>query len=60
MDGRFFAGRQLKALWAWVRDVRRSFWDGHTDYRTKMTDDEENEKLENFAKWIEEDDCSLC
>ena len=59
MDGRFFAGRQLKALWAWTRGVRRSFWDGHTDYRTKMTDDEENEKLENFAKWIEED-CSLC
>lgn len=59
MDGRFFAGRQLKALWAWVRGVRRSFWDGHTDYRTKMTDDEENEKLENFAKWIEED-CSVC
>ncbi|KAK8822238.1 hypothetical protein WA577_005402 [Blastocystis sp. JDR] len=49
MDGRFFAGRQLKAF----------FWDGHTDYRTKMTDDEENEKLENFAKWIEED-CSVC
>ena len=59
MDGRFFAGRQLKALWAWARGVRRSFWDGHTDDRTKMTDDEENEKLENFAKWIEED-CSLC
>ena len=49
----------MKALWAWARDVRRSFWDGHTDYRTKMTDDEENEKLENFAKWIEED-CSVC
>ena len=34
----------------------RSFWDGHTDYRTKMTDDEENEKLEDFANWIEQDD----
>lgn len=33
-----------------------SFWDGHTDYRTKMTDDEENEKLEGFANWIEQDD----
>ena len=32
-----------------------SFWDGHTDYRVKMDEEEENEKLENFAKWIEEE-----
>lgn len=56
MDGRFFAGRQLKALWDSLSSVMCSFWDGHTDYRTKMTDDEENEKLEDFANWIEQDD----
>ncbi|KAK8812595.1 hypothetical protein WA538_003809 [Blastocystis sp. DL] len=50
MDGRFFAGRKLKAF----------FWDGHTDYRTKMTEEEENEKLENFANWIEEGDSDWC
>lgn len=33
-----------------------SFWDGHTDYRVQMDDEEENEKLENFAKWIEDDE----
>ncbi|KAK8789658.1 hypothetical protein WA171_001749, partial [Blastocystis sp. BT1] len=43
MDGRFFAGRKLKAY----------FWDGHTDYRVKITEEEENEKLESFANWIE-------
>lgn len=43
-----------------LRAVTRSFWDGHTDYRTKMTDSEEKEKLEDFAKWIEEDDWPLC
>lgn len=32
-----------------------SFWDGHTDYRVKMDEEEENEKLESFAKWIEEE-----
>ena len=30
-----------------------SFWDGHTDYRVKITEEEENEKLESFANWIE-------
>ena len=33
-----------------------SFWDGHTDYRVKMSEDEENAKLESFANWIEGDD----
>lgn len=33
-----------------------SFWDGHTDYRVKMSEEEENEKLENFANWIEGSD----
>ena len=33
-----------------------SFWDGHTDYRVKITEEEENEKLESFANWIEEGD----
>lgn len=36
--------------------IERSFWDGHTDYTVRMTDEEEREKLENYAKWIEEED----
>ena len=33
--------------------MRCSFWDGHTDYHTRMTDEEEDSKLEDFAQWIE-------
>ena len=36
--------------------IEHSFWDGHTDYTVRMTDEEEREKLENYAKWIEEED----
>lgn len=56
MDGRFYAGHKLSSLYDKMIILINSFWDGHTDYRVKMDDEEENEKLENFAKWIEDDE----
>ena len=56
MDGRFYAGHKLSSLYNRLQMMIHSFWDGHTDYRVKMDDEEENEKLENFAKWIEDDE----
>ena len=56
MDGRFYAGHKLSSLYDKIIILINSFWDGHTDYRVKMDDEEENEKLENFAKWIEDDE----
>ena len=56
-DGRsFLCGTEVEGLVGVVGGVLCSFWDGHTDYRAKMTEEEENEKLENFANWIEEGD----
>lgn len=49
-------GTEAEGIVGVVDVVECSFWDGHTDYRTKMTEEEENEKLENFANWIEEGD----
>ncbi|KAK8797097.1 hypothetical protein WA158_004307 [Blastocystis sp. Blastoise] len=46
MNGRFFAGRQLKAY----------FWDGVTNYKVKMSEEEEDARLEAFAKKLEEED----
>ena len=56
MDGRFYAGHKLSSLQDRLQLMIYSFWDGHTDYRVQMDDEEENEKLENFAKWIEDDE----
>ena len=38
------------------RWMMNSFWDGHTDYRVKLTDEEERENLEKFAEDIEKED----
>ena len=53
-------GTEAEGIVGVVEVVECSFWDGHTDYRTKMTEEEENEKLENFANWIEEGDSDWC
>jgi len=47
MNGRFFAGRELKCF----------YWDGKTDYRrTRETMEDEQRRLDDFGKWIEGDE----
>ena len=53
-------GTEAEGIVCVVDVVECSFWDGHTDYSTKMTEEEENEKLENIANWIEEGDSDWC
>ena len=46
MSGRFFDGRQLHAF----------FWDGKTDYRiVRESNDELNRRIDDFGKWLEEE-----
>eukprot|EP01132_Coremiostelium_polycephalum_P000827 gene827-1034_t len=44
MNGRFFSGRQLEA----------DFYDGFTDYHVEETDEEKEERLKVWEKWLEE------
>jgi HIV Tat-specific factor 1 len=46
MNGRYFDRRQVMA----------EFWDGETDYRTKVSNEEEKDRLEAFGKWLESGD----
>ena len=52
MNGRFFGGRQIKAYQ----------WDGKERFEEReeitldiLEDEDEKERLENYAKWLEDD-----
>lgn len=44
MHGRFFAGRRLSCM----------YWDGVTDYTVEVAEEVEEERIEQFGDWIEE------
>jgi hypothetical protein len=46
MNGRFFDGRQLVA----------EYWDRVTDYTMKETREDQDRRLEEFGKWLEDQD----
>jgi len=44
MNGRFFAGRRVEAF----------FYDGWTDYRVGEEKDQEEQRIDEFGRWLEE------
>ena len=42
-DGRFFDGRQLEC----------TYWDGETDYTVKEKAEDEEQRLDEFGDWLE-------
>lgn len=45
MNGRYFAGRQIKA----------EFYDGWTDYSVEETEEQREARLKKFSEWLEEE-----
>jgi HIV Tat-specific factor 1 len=48
MDGRWFAKKQIKAIW----------YDGITDYTVKESSAEQEKRLEDFGRWLEDQSSS--
>lgn len=48
MDGRYFDRKQIKAIW----------YDGITDYSVPEDEEDENRRLDDFGRWLEEQSSS--
>ena len=41
------------------REAQCHYWDGKTEYKAKESIEEEEKRLEDFGKWLEEQQWSL-